>query len=200
MKKEYIINSKKLINSGLSPNYFLFLQALFEKDESMIEYLSNHKYIDIPYIINILQSENYIEILDMYIDIDFDDIVLLDKAKCLFIDPKSNKIIEDVSNWYQDYRKLFNGTKPGAMGDKKATLKKLQKFVKENPEYSVKDIFNITKKYIDSFQGDYKYLQQADYFIYKEDVNKIVRSRLLTMLEENSSNFEPRQDEFRKDA
>jgi len=195
MKREYVINTKKLINSGLSPNFFLFLQALFHKDEDMLKYLKN---VDLEY----LQSNNYIRIINISVSAEdfIDDVILLDKSKNLFINSESEEKVFNVENWYQDYRRLFAGTKPGAMGDKKATLKKLQKFLKDNPEYTVEDIFNITREYIDSFQGNYKYLQQADYFIYKEDTNKIVRSRLLTLLEEKGSNFEPKQDAFRREA
>jgi len=74
-----------------------------------------------------------------------------------------------ISSWMDEYRALFKGTKVGAMGDPKACLDKMIRFFTEYPDYANKDIiFNATKKYIQTEANqNYKYLQRADYFIYK---------------------------------
>ncbi len=76
---------------------------------------------------------------------------------------------QEIKQWIDEYRALFKGTKIGIMGDPKACLDKMVRFFEEYPELADKDlIFKATKKYIDSeAMNNYKYLQRADYFIYK---------------------------------
>lgn len=90
----------------------------------------------------------------------------------------------EILTYVDDYRKLFKGLKPGSMGDKKGCTDKLVEFYKQYPDFANKDlILKATKGYINSM-NDYRFLTQADYFIYKYDVNKNRISKLASFCEE----------------
>lgn len=94
-------------------------------------------------------------------------------------------IIEvDITNWIDEYRKLFKGLKMGAMGDRKACITKMITFYKEYPDYANKDvIFKAVSMYIHSV-NDTRYLMRADYFIFKNDQNNNKVSNLAIHAEE----------------
>lgn len=85
----------------------------------------------------------------------------------------------DITKWVEEFRSLFDGLKLGSMGSKSACLKKMKLFHQKNPDVTLGEILEATKAYIESLRGDYRYLQQADYFIQKHD-----GSRLETWIEE----------------
>jgi hypothetical protein len=94
----------------------------------------------------------------------------------------------DVSDWIDEFRSLFKGKKIGAMGDRKACVKKMAKFLEEYPEATKEKILISTERYINSERkNNYMYLQRADYFISKQDKGKDDSSRLAIMLEEIDS-------------
>jgi|TARA_S200002703_G_C3714908_1_gene219614 hypothetical protein len=93
--------------------------------------------------------------------------------------------VESSSTWIDSYRELFRGKKTGAMGTKSACIKKMDKFIKEFG-YSKEIILNATERYI-ATSRDYAYLQQADYFIYKNESfmgSSVENSKLATYCEE----------------
>ncbi len=96
---------------------------------------------------------------------------------------------KEIKDWIDEYRALFKGTKIGIMGDPKSCLDKMVRFFEEYPELADKDlIFKATKKYIDSeAMQNYKYLQRADYFIYKL-VGKDETSRLASFCSDVEEN------------
>ncbi len=78
---------------------------------------------------------------------------------------KLNTIIdENVDN----FRAVWKGLKPGAMGSRDNCKAKLTRWMRNNPDRSIDDIIKAAKIYVRSLRGDYKYLQRADYFIYKK--------------------------------
>jgi hypothetical protein len=98
---------------------------------------------------------------------------------------------DQINDWIVEYRNLYKGTKVGIMGDPKSCLEKMCRFFVEYPQYANKDlILNATKKYIETEAfTNYKYLQRADYFIYKI-TGKEESSRLASFcsdIEENKS-------------
>ena len=99
----------------------------------------------------------------------------------------NEKLKAEIKEWIDEYRGLFKGTKPGAMGDAKACLDKMVRFFEDYPDYASKEIvFNAAKNYINIEAGqNYKYLQRADYFIYKL-VGKEETSRLASFCEEDT--------------
>jgi hypothetical protein len=68
----------------------------------------------------------------------------------------------------KEYRTLWKGLKPGAMGSEGTCNDKLIKWMKLNPSYSKEDIIKAAKIYLKTVDN-YQYLQQADYFIFKKD-------------------------------
>jgi hypothetical protein len=84
---------------------------------------------------------------------------------------KSSSINVDdfIKDLIEDYRNKFKNKKSGAIGDKNAIVKKFKKFLEEYPEFADKSlILSATDRYISSqMVNGYKYLMQADYFIYK---------------------------------
>lgn len=78
-------------------------------------------------------------------------------------------IEEFIKALIEDYRAKFRNKKSGAIGDKNAIIKKFKKFFEEYPEFLDKAlILSATDRYINSqMSNGYRYLMQADYFIYK---------------------------------
>lgn len=72
----------------------------------------------------------------------------------------------------EEFRLLFKGLKPGSMGDPNSVFEKLQRWRTNNPQYKWEDIIAKTKEYIKAKQelGEEKYIPQADYFIYKQNI------------------------------
>ena len=140
-----------------------------------------------------LQFKKYIKIKD-YNTYEFDfrekaisllskDIIFLEKDSTITKTNNEN----DIQNWISDYRRLFKKTgASGKMGDLKTTMKKMEWFYREYPEFAKKDlIMKATQKYIEQeSHNDFKFLQRSDYFISKEDTSKIKMSRLASFCEE----------------
>ncbi len=84
----------------------------------------------------------------------------------------------------RDIRDKFRGKKTGSMGDEKALAKKLDRWKKEHPNVSDKEILKATDAYLDSLKGNYRFLQRADYFVYKQNAHKDESSRLSMFVEE----------------
>jgi len=89
---------------------------------------------------------------------------------------------QSFDDFVNEYRGLFKGLKPGSQGNLQSIKEKLTKWLKSNPDKTKEDIIRATKLYIHSVDN-LKYLQQADYFIYKKDANGI-RSRLSDFIDE----------------
>jgi flavodoxin len=144
----------------------------------MIDYntLSNYEVVD---ILNNLQKNGYIRIMN-YENLE------------IKIRPQLQKLIEtEVMDFISQYRSLFKGKKQGVMGSSETCNKNMAEFMRAYPQYSKQHILKATEAYIQSCQGNnYTYLQQADYFIFKNQdhtrINKI--SRLLQWCEEINDN------------
>lgn len=68
------------------------------------------------------------------------------------------------------YRSLFP---PRYKGDPKGCKIKLLNFLKTYTEFTKDTVIKATKAYIEDFGDDYAYLQQAHYFILKNDVSNL---------------------------
>jgi hypothetical protein len=117
------------------------------------------------------------------------EVVLRQKGIDLISNIDIKEVIESVAEapeeWIEDFRTLFKGKKPGAMGDKKGCLMKMKRFLKENPTVTKEEIFTATESYIQSCASDrYKYMQRSDYFIFKQDVHKGETSNLAAWIDE----------------
>lgn len=97
-----------------------------------------------------------------------------------------------IDSFLKDYRDKFKNKKTGAIGSRSGCIKKFKLFFQEYPEYMDKDlILNATDRYINSCRKDgFKFLMQADYFIYKmKDDGGGNTSTLATYCEEIEENF-----------
>lgn len=106
--------------------------------------------------------------------------VLSSYPKIILSTTKCKGLYHDVEEWIEDYRALFKGIKPGSMGDKKACTLKMKDFLREN-DYSKDQILIATKRYLNTTNP--LYIQQADYFIYKQS-EKVKQSKLRSFCEE----------------
>ena len=105
---------------------------------------------------------------------------------------KSNKIIKkskkqvtaEVTERISEYRSKWKGLKAGAMGGRKDCIQKLTRWMLENPEYSFDQILNAADLYLSTEGMNTRYLQRADYFIFKQDVHKGEASRLSAFIDE----------------
>lgn len=155
--------------------------------------------------LKVLEYNKYIKITD-YSTLSFElrqKAIDLLKSNCIFYYDLQKEFKKDdfekqgIESWINDYRKLFKATgASGKVGDKKSTIKKMQWFMKEYPEYSVETIMTATQKYIDQeAHNNFKYLQRSDYFISKEDTSKVKVSRLASFCEEvEEDDYEKEKD------
>ena len=194
--------SKLIINyctqEHISPNDLMVLYAItykvkipfYSTEEKVI---SKNKLINLEY----LNDKGYLTNKGSRLIVEYTEALKLLEGKAL----KTNKYIDDailearISDFIEDYRKLFKGKKPGSMGDLQGCKDKMLLFFKEYAEFADKElILAATFKYIESV-NDYTYLKQADYFIYKHDNNKKRISMLAAMCEEVEDNYNVEQYE-----
>ena len=89
--------------------------------------------------------------------------------------------VDEYRNCFSKDGKGTRGLKSGVMGDRADIVKKLSKWFKETQfRYTWDDVITTAKVYVHSCQeSNYKYLQSADYFVYKDG-----RSRLSSYIDE----------------
>lgn len=126
------------------------------------------------HLINTMLKKEYI-VKDMFGDYlltrNWDDMlqkVLLESEDTI---PKDN----DLNYLVGELRELFpKGIKTGSAawrGNKREITLRLQKFFKiYEHRYSDDDIIEATKKYVESFNGNYTYMRILKYFILKDEV------------------------------
>ena len=186
MKETFILDFNFLEEQNISPEEFLVLIGL-----------NNN--------LNIEHSKSWFTSLEQkgFIKKNLSEVILREKSKLLLdflsiesnysnykekkIIKKSNRVInEGFDEFIEEYRKLWKGLKPGSMGSENACKEKMERWMKENPNYSKEDILKAAKIYINSL-NNYQYLQAAHYFIYKKD-GKEEDSRLSAFIEEKEVN------------
>ncbi len=201
--KEITINFKLLEDNDITINEYLNLYKIhFDNTET------NFKYEDMYSHYQSLEIKGFIKIIvTVADDVRIVTYLLREKANLLIQDsttvklrktkkaPVDNNVLILVENNINSYRSLFKPLKRGAMGSPEGCKTKLTRWLTNNPIYTFEDIINATKLYIKEFEGDYRYLQQADYFIYKkEGVDE--QSRLSTYVEELSNNTPTSNDDW----
>lgn len=187
--------------------FILDFNLLNEQNLSLVEFITllklNHNEIDYNLdqdVLNSLQEKQFIKIIK---ENEVSITILREKSKLLIefllieglnsnykdkkISKKSSRIInEGFEEFIDEFRLLWKGLKPGAMGSHIACREKLLRWMKDNPKYSKEEILNAAKIYINSLDN-YQYLQQADYFIYKKDAHG-ESSRLSAYIDEEEVN------------
>jgi len=183
--------------------FILDLNFLKEQDLSVIEFTTLLQISGIntglnsnKSILNILQEKQFIKLIENKLET---NIILREKSKLLIdflsiesdssnyknkkVIKKSTRVIsEGFDEFIEEYRNLWKGLKIGSMGSPIACKEKMERWMKENPNYSKEDILKAAKIYINSL-NNYQYLQAAHYFIYKKD-GKEEDSRLSAFINE----------------
>lgn len=181
--------------------YTIDLNTLFENEISIIQALTLISLQDIDIDIDVneidikkLEEKGFINIIieenEKIEVIKKKGRVLIEKLKKENIQisnnkrtPKRNLIHnEQDDEFITNFRELWKGLKPGAMGSQNGCKIKMYKWMNENPEYKKEDIFKAAKTYLKSV-NDYRFLQAADYFIYKKDAHG-ESSRLSAFIDE----------------
>ena len=187
--KSVIIDFHVIEDLGLTVNSYLYLLNLNESIK-----------IDI-----LLSEDEFIHLQkNLFIKVGKDNITLRQKSLDLinyltqdsygtFGSPKQavkkskRKISNDVDERIHEFRGLWKGLKPGSMGGLKTCKEKLTKWMQENPEYSFDDIIRAAQLYLNT-ERDLRFLQRADYFIYKVEANKVESSRLSAYIDDIDDN------------
>ena len=187
MKEAFILDLNFLKEQNLSIIEFITLLELNEIDTGL--------QLDLNILHN-LQEKQFVKLI---IDKFGTNTIIREKSKLLLdflsiessysdykskkINKKSNRVInEGFDEFIEEYRNLWKGLKVGSMGSPIACKEKMERWMKENPNYSKEDILKAAKIYINSL-NNYQYLQAAHYFIYKKD-GKEEDSRLSAFIEE----------------
>lgn len=163
---DIFINEEILKQFGLTPTEYWILYNLYHKDKitfPMYDSLGKKGYI-------ILDEKGNPKLTQLGFTIFSDE------------DP-------DLLTFVHKYRTMFKtiSEKSGIMGDRNACIDKFKRFFKKYPEFSDRElILSAAKKYIQSeSRHNYRYLQRADYFIFKqENSSRIESSRCASFCEE----------------
>lgn len=162
-------------------------------------------------------KDNY-DIVRIMKKLNQDSLILFNQAKnAFFISDKGLKLIDSVLEVKQkeeqncnDLRELATtlkslfpkGIKPGTNTPWTEAvpliMKRLEKFFEKFGEQPYDKVIEATKKYIDSFNGDYRMMRVLSYFIMKNITNsdgeKEIKTDLLTAIE-NLDDYEEQRNE-----
>lgn len=133
----------------------------------------------------------------------YDNNTLTDKGKSIVqkvnVDNYLNGKIEkdNIKDLASELQKLFPaGKKPGTnyywRGFKQEIIKKLETVSnKFDFEFTKEQAINATKRYVDSFNGDYRYMQLLKYFILKNKITENgteIKSSFMEYIENENNN------------
>jgi len=181
---QFEVSVDKLIDYSININELLLCQLLYHDSRKMYDlYLEQFdKFFDKATIEGLIakgflfledESKGFlfsnIKASEHFIEVFIDEPIKFKEAS------KSNITIEWFDEWYDLWPK---GVKSGGYlvrGDKKGCIKKLNKFIKEYPDFDKDIIIKATKDYIDSFRikRSYEYMKLAHFFIYKDNMSTL---------------------------
>ena len=158
------------IKTNLSPNAYIVLYGILTNNKDLKKHL-NTVVFDIREELIELQSKGYIKLLG-------DDLSYEIRKKGLDLKGASIGTPKERANRLLiPFRELFPvGTNNGGYryrGDKQGCLEKLEKFIKDNPEWTDEQILEATKRYVDRFKPTYQGMRQAHYFINKDKISDL---------------------------
>jgi hypothetical protein len=186
--KAFIIDFNLLAEQNLSIDEYIVLlylsdNILYNNSKIILESLQEKQFIKIITNEKILIREKGKIFLEL---ITIDCINSTNNKK---ITKKSSRVLnQDLDTFVKEFRNLWKGLKPGSMGSESACRDKLFRWMQNNPLYTKEDILKAAKIYINNLDN-YNYLQQADYFIYKKDLNG-ESSRLSAFIDEIDNKIE----------
>lgn len=187
----FILDLKLLNEHNLIPFEFIVLLSLKNPDlfvdldvkfESTLESLQRKGFI------KIIEEEKETVIREkgkILIELVTIGSEILDKKPEVIIKKSKRVLNDEIDSFIEEYRNLWKNARAGTMGNSKSCKEKLLRFMQEYPEYSKEQIMRSARAYHRSVD-DMKYLQRADYFIYKKDKFG-ESSRLLDFIEEKDA-------------
>lgn len=191
MNKSIILNFKVLEEQNINIEEFLHLYSIYSKNTisvvyDLIDLEKLEKNLFIKKIDNkIYLREKTIKLIE-FLTIEVEGTFNTNNKK----KNKSKRIIlSDIDEKTKEFRNKWKGLKPGAMGSLKACKEKLYRWMKENPEYSFDEILKAADLYLSTEGRDVRFLQRADYFIFKQDTHKDEMSRLSAYIDEINSDY-----------
>lgn len=184
----FIVDIKILNENDLDINQFLALAKIYlNLDIKDINHLHYTEY---------LQEKNYIKLINNETIIIREKTVklfkILQNFELKFKRFEDKKIVKsdlalkyEVDSFIDEYRAKWKGLKPGSMGSLSSCKEKMLRWCKLNPLYTKEDILKAVDIYLKSV-NDLKYVQRADYFIYKQE-GKEESSRLSSFIDETDN-------------
>lgn len=187
--KAYLINNDILDKNTLSYTEYCSLLALhenfdFQIEQNILESLEDKKFIKLNRNIITIRAKgiNFLSAVKKDIDFVGNKIEIIKKRT-------DREINEQVKDRINEYRSIFKGYKTGSMGSLSGCKENLTKFLKDNPEYTFEDVLKAARIYVNSVDN-LKYLQRADYFIYKQQRDKTTISTLEAYIDESEDKSE----------
>lgn len=183
------ITPQDFSDNDLKPNELFTLAGMYN--------VNFENYVD-ESLFEILQEKGFLEISRFQTKLSRKGLLLLRKLTEINSKIKLNSVKRFVrenqkessvsDEFVKKYRSLFKGTKPGAMGSEKGVKSKLERFIRENPSATEDIIIEATRRYLNSLNS-YRYVQQADYFIFKHTMGSNEEtSRLSAFVDEVLAN------------
>ena len=193
MSKSLILDFKVLKEQDITIEEFLKLYSVYSKETiylvpDMLDLEKLEKNLFIKIINNkIYLREKTIKLID-FLTIETDYSFNTQKKKTV---NKSKRVIsQEINDRVNEFRSKWKGLKPGSMGSLKSCKEKLSRWMKENPEYSFDDILKAADLYLGTEGANLRFLQRADYFIFKQDSHREEMSRLSAFIDEIDVNEE----------
>lgn len=187
MSKSLIIDFKLLEELKIEVNHLLFMYDLYVDQlvfniiiDNDLQYLEQKRLIKVHKDKVILRqgAKELIELLLVN-----NSSIIEDNGKKI-IKKSDRKINSDIDNRIQEFRNLWRGLKPGSMGSLQSCKVKMARWMFENPEHSFDAIINAAKLYLRTEGLNTRFLQRADYFIYKQENNREESSRLSAYIDD----------------
>lgn len=189
MNKSIIIDFNILKEQDLNVEEFLYLYSVHKKYLiSIVPDVINKNKLEKNLFIKKINEKIFLrqKAIDLieFLSITTEGSFNIEKSK-----NKSKKVILSVIDERVDeFRDKWRGLKPGSMGSKKSCKDKLNRWMRENPEYNFDDILKAVDLYLSTEGMNLRFLQRADYFIYKQDANREENSRLSAYIDDIDSN------------
>lgn len=180
-KNSYVLNIdvEQVSKYGIDIPHYITLVGFYKSD--FID-IVNPDHFDKLEQVGLISFEDELKIKSQLTDIGKELLNATIKGKINL--KKKELIVSD--DFVTTFRSLFKGLKPGSMGYAQGVKVKLDRFMKEH-QTTEEEILTATRAYLNSLES-YKYLQQADYFIYKKEGNGAEVSRLSAFIDEVRNN------------
>lgn len=165
---KFVIDTDKIETSGISADVLMYLMALYLRSPITFETL------------NKISLTNYIYYNDVKGGLPIDISLLEEGAEIIeevFLNSELEKTIEDKDRYTKLAETLMEmfpeGRKSGTTlywrGNTKDISRRLKKFFKIYGDRTDNEIIKATKRYVESFNGNYQYMRVLKYFIWKDE-------------------------------